>query len=206
MIEHVGWADKRTQEKMPTVLITCISQRTNSSQRSTFTEIMARLHNNPGRYNLPPFHKWWQSVEWVACPTSPSHVPEWPLCRLRPRSLSQTFHFLTGLIAIQEGSLTSILPAFPRSFPTWCLSVPCILQDLFHQSSWWSPLPTAVEASNNHIPPIQPFCLWRIRGPLVLGAETQTYLWSLSLLELMISLFFPQQLLQPSTKEKLVVR
>lgn len=76
-------ADKRTQRKMPRVLITGISQTLYSLQ-STFPFIMScHLHNNPVNYKLSHFPSEDKALIEELAPTS--RVPKRSVCRLRAR-------------------------------------------------------------------------------------------------------------------------
>lgn len=172
------------------VLITRIFQRCNSLQSTS-----ADLHNNPGRYKLPPFHKWGQSAEWMACPTSPCHAPEWSICRPRPRSLPPALS-LSARCHSGQGSPTSSVTAFPRSFPTWRFSILCILLDLFHQSNWCLLYQLPWKLPTTTFQPSNPSAFGGSgRRPLVLRSENQTSSWSLNLLKWIIILFILLQLL-----------
>lgn len=147
VIECVGWTDRKTHGEMPTVLklvfLRCFTIYRALSYTSCHAIFTTTLWNTSYLYF-----------------TGEDKAGVTESGRLRQRSLPPALHFLLCSRAVQDsGSPPLVWELFPGSFLPDPLLFQATCWSPCHQSNWQPRSPTAMEASNRHIPFLQPLCL-----------------------------------------------
>lgn len=148
-------ADKKAHGKIPTALKTCISQLIehlhiyhvmSSSQQPCEIQIIS-LSQVRTKHWLSGLPHVTESCSKVVSMQTQTEI------------FASASYFCSDSLPLRTLAAQHWSDAFLRIFPTWSLSVPSNLLESLHQSNWWCPLPTAVEASNSYNPSLQPLCL-----------------------------------------------